>query len=289
MKVLVLGATGFTGSHVVPLIIEKGFDLRCLARPASDRSILSGFNIDWRTGDVTDEESLKSAMAGMDSLVNLVSLGFGWGPRIVRAAEQSSIHRTIFLSTTAIFTSLEPKTKGFRKEAEEAIISSSLCWTLLRPTMIYGGSKDRNICRLLKFIRTWPILPIFGTGQYLLQPVYVRDVAHAVVDCLNSSQTERQVYDISGAAPLTFEQLLSIIEQKLNRQVCKIHIPYKPVSFTLALLESLGISLPISSEQIRRLNEHKAFDHSAARTDFGYSPLTFEEGIAYQIEETTPP
>jgi len=286
MKVLVIGATGFTGSHIVPLFIEKGFDVRCLARPTSDRSILSGLDIEWWTGDVKDEETLKSAMSGMDVLVNVVSLGFGGGPGIVRAAEQSSIHRTIFLSTTAIFTSLEPSTKQIRKEAEKAIISSSLRWTILRPTMIYGGSRDRNICRLLKFMRRWPLLPVLGSGQYLLQPVYVKDVAKAVVDCLSSPQTERKIYDISGGAPLTFNQLIRVMEEKLNRRVRKIHLPYRPVSFTLALLETLGLSFPIGSEQICRLNEHKAFDHEAARADFGYSPLTFEEGIARQIEET---
>ena len=97
MKVFVTGATGFTGSRVVPLLLQNGFEVRCLYRPSSDRSALDGLNVEWVMGDVSDSESLTSAMQGVDVLVNIASLGFGHAESIVRAAKgaggASTIHR----------------------------------------------------------------------------------------------------------------------------------------------------------------------------------------------------
>ena len=77
MKIFVTGATGFTGSRVVPLLLKSGFEIRCLYRASSDRSPLDGLNIEWALCDVSDSQSLTSAMAGTDALVNVASLGFG--------------------------------------------------------------------------------------------------------------------------------------------------------------------------------------------------------------------
>ena len=94
MKVFVTGGTGFTGSYVVPLLLQQGYEVRCLYRPGSDRSVLPEPEIEWALGDLDDSQSLSASMRGMDALVNVASLGFGHADSIVRAARNAGIQRS---------------------------------------------------------------------------------------------------------------------------------------------------------------------------------------------------
>ena len=102
-------------------------------------------------GDLDDARHLDEAFAAArcDVLVCVASLGFGHGPSIVAAAEDAGIPRAIFVSTTAVTTTLHPPTKQIRLAAEQQIRGCGLDWTILRPTMIYGAAGDRNLSRLL--------------------------------------------------------------------------------------------------------------------------------------------
>jgi len=285
MKIFVTGATGFTGSRVVPLLLKNGFEVRCLHRPSSDRSPLDDLDIDWVLGDVSDTESLTSAMQGADVLVNIASLGFGHADSIIRAARDSGIKRAIFISTTAIFTQLNASSKKVRVAAELAIETSGLKYTILRPTMIYGSPRDRNMWRLIRFMRVLPIIPIFGDGKYLQQPIFVDDVAAAVLGCLKSDVTLGKSYNIAGMHPLTYNEVIDTIAQAMNKRVWKLHIPSKTVVSLLKFFEKIHIPFPIKSEQVLRLNENKDFSYAEADRDFEFGPLSFAEGIKIEILE----
>lgn len=288
MKIFITGATGFTGSRVVPLLLKNGYAVRCLYRASSDRSPLLSFvsaqdDIEWALGDVSDTASLTSAMQGTDTLVNITSLGFGHADSIIRAAKDAGIQRAVFISTTAIFTQLNASSRKVRVAAELAIETSGLNYTILRPTMIYGSPRDRNMWRLIKFMRLSPILPIFGDGKYLQQPIYVDDVAAAVLGCLKTDITIGNSYNIAGKHPLTYNEVVDTIAKAMDKRIWKLHVPSKPVVGTLKLLEKMRIPFPIKAEQVLRLNENKDFSYAEAGRDFGFSPFSFEEGIKIEM------
>ncbi len=284
MKVFVTGGTGFTGSYVVPLLLKNGYEVRCLYRPGSDRSVLPYPEIEWVLGDLSDSQALSASMRGTDALVNIASLGFGHADSIVRAAKDAGISRAVFVSTTAIFTQLNAKSKQVRLAAERAIEASRLKYTILRPTMIYGSPRDRNMWRLIRFMRYSPIVPIFGDGNYLQQAIYVGDVAQAIVSCLCSDQTIGKSYNLAGKSPLTYNKVIDIVSRQMKKRVWKMHIPSAPVVSLLKLLERLHIPSPIKAEQVLRLNENKDFSYEEAQRDFGFSPSSFEDGIKIESE-----
>ena len=284
MKVFVTGGTGFTGSHAVPLLLKNGYEVRCLYRLTSDRSTLPQPEIEWALGDVSDPQTLSSAMQGTGAVVNIASLGFGHADSIIRAAQAAGIQRAVFISTTAIFTQLNAKSKSVRIAAEQAIENSGLKYTILRPTMIYGSPRDRNMWRLIRFMRYSPIVPVFGDGNYLQQPIYVGDVAQAIVSSLCNDQTIGKSYNIAGKYPLSYNQVVDTIAGQMNRRIWKVHIPSKPVVGMLKFFGRLHIPFPIKAEQVLRLNENKNFSYEEARSDFGFSPLAFEEGIESEVK-----
>ncbi len=286
MKIFVTGATGFTGSRVIPLLLKSGYAVRCLYRVSSDRSSLAGLDIEWALGDVSDAQSLTSAMQGIDALVNVASLGFGHADSIISAAKKAGIQRAVFISTTAIFTQLNAGSKKVRVAAELAIETSGLKYTILRPTMIYGSPRDRNMWRLIRFMRLSPIVPIFGDGKYLQQPIFVDNVAQALVSCLSSDSTIGKSYNIAGKQALTYNDVIDMIAKAMNKRVRKIHVPSQPVVSLLRFFERIRIPFPIKAEQVLRLNENKDFSCTDAQRDFGFSPLSFEEGIKLEIHKT---
>lgn len=283
MKVFVTGTTGFTGSRVIPLLLKEGHQVRCLYRASSDRSSLPQTEIEWVTGDLSDSQSLTNVMQGTDALVNIASLGFGHAESIITAAKNAGIKRAIFISTTAIFTQLNAPSKKIRVAAELTIESSGLKHTILRPTMIYGSPRDRNMWRLIRFMKFSPIIPIFGDGNYLQQPIFVDDVAQAVVSCLSNDKTIGKSYNIAGKQSLTYNAVIDTIAKGMNKRIWKIHIPSKPVVGLLTLFEKIRTPFPIKAEQVLRLNEDKAFSYEEAERDFGFSPRSFEEGIGLEL------
>ena len=285
MKVFVTGATGFTGSRIVPLLLKNGFEVRCLYRTSSDRSSLNGLDVEWTLGDISDTEPLTSAMQGTDALVNIASLGFGHADSVILAAKDAGIQRAIFISTTAIFTQLNASSKKVRVAAELAIETSGLKYTILRPTMIYGSPRDRNMWRLIQFMRYSPIVPIFGDGKYLQQPICVDDVAAAVLGCLKADITIGKSYNIAGKHALTYNEVIDAIAKVMKKRVWKFHIPSKPVTSLLGVFERIGILFPIKAEQVLRLNENKDFGYAEAERDFGFSPISFEEGIGWELNK----
>jgi uncharacterized protein YbjT (DUF2867 family) len=283
MKVFVTGATGFTGSRVVPLLLKNGYEVRCLHRPSSDRSLLSSPEIEWALGDLANTQDLTTAMQGTGALVNIASLGFGHADSIISAAQNAGVKRAVFISTTAIFTQLNAKSRKIRVAAELAIETSGLQYTNLRPTMIYGSPRDRNIWRLIEWMRYSPILPVFGDGTYLQQPIYVDDVVKAIVSCLSSDKTIGKSYNIAGKHPLTYNEVIDTIARQMNKRVWKLHIPSKPVITLLAFFERMRIPFPLKAEQVLRLNENKDFPYAEAQRDFGFHPCSFEEGVRLEI------
>ncbi len=286
MKVFVTGGTGFTGSRLIPLLLKNGYQVRCLHRLTSDRSLLlrNQPEIEWVEGDLSDTQALTASMQGMDALVNIASLGFGHADSIIRAAKKAGIQRAIFISTTAIFTQLNAKSRTVRVAAELAIETSGLRYTILRPTMIYGSNRDRNMWRLIRFMRFAPVVPVFGNGKSLQQPIYVDDVAQAILGCLRSpTTTVCKSYNIAGKHPLTYNQVIDTIARQMNKRVWKIHIPSKPAVSLLGFFEGMRIPFPIKAEQVLRLNENKDFSYADAERDFGFSPRSFEEGIGMEL------
>ena len=285
MRLIVTGATGFLGSRLVPLLVRAGYGVRCLIRRPEARGSLEALGCEVVIGDLSKPETLAGAFQGSDVLVNVASLGFGHAPAIVEAAKTAGVSRAVFISTTAIFTNLNAKSKAVRVAAEETIRTSGLRWTILRPTMIYGSGRDRNMCRLVRLLRWSPLLAVFGAGECLMQPIHVDDLAKAIVDVVCVERTVGHAYNIAGKAPLTYNEIIRTTARLLRRKVVLLHLPHRPMIALLGALERRGIKLPIKAEQLLRLNENKDFAWIDAAEDFGYAPRDFAAGMRQELAE----
>jgi len=262
--ILLVGATGFLGSAVVERFASR--NPVALARPTSDTSVLPP-EIEIRQGNLAQPLPLDS----IDTLVYCASMGFGHVPALITQLEQSNVKRALFVSTTAIFTTLPSTSRQIRRAAEDAVTNSTLEWSILRPTMIYGTERDRNISRLLRFLKRWPVFPLCGNA--LWQPIHVDDLADAVVASLDSPHTTGRIYNVAGGEPLRFADLIRTAARALQRRVLLVPVPVS------AAVLAAQLTRVVTTEQIRRLAEDKAFPYTDAARDFGFNPRAFAQGV----------
>jgi nucleoside-diphosphate-sugar epimerase len=232
-------------------------------------------------GDLGQPRRLDEAFAATraDALVCVASLGYGHGPGIVAAAEDAGIPRAVFVSTTAVTTTLDPPTKQVRLAAEQQIRQCGLDWTILRPTMIYGAPGDRNLSRLLALLSRTPVLLVPATGACLHQPVHVADVAAAVLSALERPTAIGSLYNVAGPEPVPFADLLRACADAVGSRTRMVPFPVAPL-MTLARGYELVSRRPrLRVEQLRRLSEDKAFPIDDAVRDLGYAPRPFADGI----------
>jgi uncharacterized protein YbjT (DUF2867 family) len=280
MKLVVTGGSGFLGAYVLREAARRGHKTVALTRSEAAAAAVTALGATPVGGNLDDGRSLDHAFitARCDALVNLASLGFGHAPAIVTAAELAGLSRAVFVSTTAITTSLPARSKRIRLAAEEQVRASALDWTILRPTMIYGDPGDRNLSRLLPLLRRAPVLPVPG-GGHLQQPVHAADVADAVLAAAERPATARCAYDVAGPEPLTFAELLRVCARAVASRTRFVPVPLAPVVAAARGYELLSRNPRIRVEQLRRLAEDKAFSIDAAARDLGYAPRPFAAGI----------
>ncbi|MBV9132042.1 MAG: NAD(P)H-binding protein [Chloroflexi bacterium] len=263
-RILLIGATGFLGSFVAARLSDR--PLSVLARTTSDVSVLPP-GVEVRAGQLEDPLPL----ADVTSVVYCASMGFGHIPSVVQQLESAGVKRAVFISTTAIFTSLPSRSRAVRVHAESVVNNSSLDWTILRPTMIYGTARDRNVSRLLRLLKRSPVFPLCSNA--LWQPIYVEDLAGAVVSSLDSDASISRTYNLAGACALRFAELVRTAAHVLSRRVLLVPVPLS------AAVVAARLTRVVTPEQVRRLAEDKAFDYAPAAQDLGFKPRSFAEGV----------
>ena len=280
LRILVTGGSGFLGGYVLREAARRGHRTVALARSAAAAAAVTALGALPVTGDLDDADSLTNAFRAKryDVLVNLASLGFGHAPTIVTEAEIAGIPRAVFVSTTAVTTTLAARTKRVRLAAEQRIRASRLEWTILRPTMIYGDPGDRNLSRLLPLLCRAPVLPVPG-GGHLQQPVHAADVADAVLAAAERPPAAGHTYDVAGPEPITFSELLRTSASVVASRTRFVPVPLSPIVAAARGYEWLSRNPRIRVEQLRRLAEDKAFAIDDAVRDLDYAPRPFADGI----------
>jgi len=282
-KILVIGATGQLGKHLVPRLVERYDAVTCFVRPTTDRTPVTLPGVTFLEGDARDRESLQDAFRDTDMLISAVVLE-DFAETLVPAWKAAKIPRSIFVSSTTVLTKLETDTKRRKIAAEQELFNSELNCTVVRPTMIYGTPSDQNMAKLLRYLRRWPIMFIPGDGKSLWQPIHVEDVVSALVHCVdNETTSDHNVYNISGPHALTADQIINEACKALGVRRMRVHLPLSACVWTVRLFGKLIGPHVVQVEQLLKLAEDRSVEHTAASQDFGFSPRPFSEGIRQEV------
>jgi nucleoside-diphosphate-sugar epimerase len=274
---LVTGITGLTGRFLYEHINQNHPDLvvRYFVRPDSDISWMRK-SPDIFRGNLNNVDDIRKSLHGIDTILHLA-------PRhalkkILSTLDNKQVKRIFFISSTSVYSQFKAP-DHIDITNEEELRRSGIDYTIIRPAMIYGNDQDKSIHILVKILNRFPVFPIIGNGQSLMQPIYADDVAKAISSALSHEQQCRnKEYDIAGYESMTYKQLLKVISNALGKKTVFIHIPTFIAMF-LAKVLSYTSHRFLTTEKVDRLSEDKAFDYSKAATDLGFTPIPFEQGI----------
>ena len=207
---------------------------RCLVRDR--KKIDDNSRVEIIEGDILDRGILDKATKDVDTVIHLaaiiksgdnsdlVRVNVDGTRNLVDACITNGVKRIIYISSLDAGLkdiSIYGKTKGI---AEDIIKSSNTDYVILRPALIYGkGSKD--ICLLAELIKRYPVIPVFGDGEGLLQPVYVDDVCDIIIKLIKDRNIKNKIYYIAGEEAISLNNLIDKIAGLFSKRVIKIHIP----------------------------------------------------------------
>lgn len=288
MKILVTGGTGFTGCLLLNHLSQARpqISLQYLVRLTTNIESLKKFTFgaSYTQGDSSSKVTWDKIF--QDNTINIIVhiASIRHVPVMLKSASQvSQSPRLIIVGTTGVYSQYNQYSATY-KSIEQQLERYIGSYCLLRPTMIYGSQRDKNLHKLIRFADRHSFFPVFGSGQSLLQPVHADDLAQAILAVLLNPQI-KGAYDLSGGTVVTFLELLALVEKLLEKPVRPLRIPYNLGLWSATLAETLlGERSPIRREQILRLQEDKAYSHAAATRDFGYNPRSLEIGLTQEIE-----
>ncbi|MFC2145451.1 NAD-dependent epimerase/dehydratase family protein, partial [Actinomycetota bacterium] len=172
--ILVTGITGHTGKWFIEKLINEKYQekIKCLVRKSSNTETLdsSPLNIETVYGNLEDAEFVESAMIGVKTVIHISSIMHS--NNVITGAIKKGVDWAILVHTTGRYSKYKSASEEYTR-IEDRILNkrNQIGITILRPTMIYGSSKDRNIYKLIDYLYSHKFFPLFGKGENLMQPV----------------------------------------------------------------------------------------------------------------------
>lgn len=285
MNLAVVGATGRTGRVVVAKLAATEHRVVAVGR-SPDRLAGLATGIERRHADLEDPAATATALADAHRVASLAPARF---TSQLLAALPTGCQRLVLTGSTRRDTSLPDPVAEHVRAAEAAFERSGVPGVVLHAGMIYGGDDDRNIDRVLQIIRRWPawlplVVPLPGRGRHTVQPIFVDDLADAVVAALLTPEVGGSAIMAVGPEPISYATVVRTCAAALGRRALVVPAPSPRLMGALAR----ALRLPVDTDELLRTLEDKQYDPGPLTDRLGVTPRSFEEGLRIKLGRAAP-
>ncbi len=291
MTVLVTGASGFVGLHLIPEMIRREIPVRGMVRKRARGAALEELGAELVEGDLLDPSSLARAVHGCSAVMHLAAVAdssdpdlnervnVGGSRSLARAAQEAGALRIVNISSTCAGRRMQDAYGETKLRAEKEFDLDGLRVTHMRPAMIYGlGSKEFDL--FAGVVRRAPRVPIPGDGTSRLRPVFVEDAVELLLRVLADDDAGARTYDVAGPETISFNEFIGAVGRAMGRTSKPLHIPASVSLLGARILGRLMAHPPINVDQVMAFLQDTEVDIEPARRDFGWDPRPLDEGLA---------
>jgi dihydroflavonol-4-reductase len=317
VRVLVTGATGFTGGHLARTLAGRGYEVHALVRPRSletfARSALAAQGVIAHSGDLTDAEAVARAAEGVEVVYHIAAMYREAGQRddayravnvqgtknVLDAASHGGARRVVHCSTGGVHGHVAhppanedaPFNPGdvyqvTKLEAEQLAAAyrdtHALEVVIARPIGIYGPGDLRFLMMFRGLARGR--FPMLGSGEVFYHLTYIDDLVEGLRLCGEVPAAVGGSYLLAGPRYTTLNELVTLIARELNVKPPRLHLPVWPFWTAGLVCEAVcipfGLEPPLYRRRVDFYTKSRAFDTTRARTQLGYAPqIDLDEGI----------
>jgi len=296
--ILLTGATGFVGRHLVRRLTGAGEGVRCLVRPGSPYLMwLQSHGVEIIPGHLLDPEVIGTACQGCRQVIHLAApIHEGRDAVVERVHDQgmmylldgsraARVERFLMVSPLGTGSSAGLPFLRSRGRAEDQLRESGIPFVILQSSLMFGPG-DRLISGMIRLMQRTGLLLIPGTGKTMLQPIWVGDA----VSCLLRALTDEEVVDrtipIGGSQHLSYEEIADQVGKMLNVPRVKVHLSRRAVAWMARILEGLGQNPFLGYRHLELLEVGTITALDAVKRSFGFQPMPLIESVAYQMMPT---
>ena len=228
---IVTGSFGYTGKYITKHLLASGQQVKTITthpekeNPFGDRVKAFSYNFD-------HPEQLTKILEGCTTLYNTYWIRFNYGQCsfdkalentkiLFQCAKEAGIQKIVHISVTNLSeTDHLPYYRG-KALQERALRETGIPYSIIRPTLVFG-KEDILVNNMAWMIRTFPMVPIFGSGEYKIQPIFVEDLAALAIQC--ASENTSKTIDAIGPETFTYKEMLSMMASTMGRKVLFFHL-----------------------------------------------------------------
>ena len=290
-RTAVLGGSGFIGRYIVQRLAARGDVIPVGCRRAEEAKFLKPLGdvgqIATLNLTIDDEQILRAFLAGNDALVNCVGIlresgsqtfdrVHHTGPaRLARLAREAGIERFVHISAIGADPRSSSAYARTKAAGEAAVRDAFPTVTILRPSVVFGA-EDQFFNRFAAMATISPILPLIGGGHTRFQPVYVGDVADAVVKCLDDPTAAGRTYELGGPKVYTFRELIELVLGEIRRKRLLVDLPFGLAAIQAKLMSILP-NPPLTPDQVELLKRDNVVSSGALTlAALGITPTAVE-------------
>jgi len=262
--ILVTGAGGFIGRHLVKSLRSLERPTRCLVRSEARGRKLEAQGCALARGDMADPASLRAACEGVDTVIHLVAIIRGserdfervmttGTQNLIEAANAASVGRFILVSALGLSKETSDLTPYYRAKwtEERTLKASGLEHVILRPSFVFGRCGG-VLPTFIRLVRYSPVTPVLGPGTQRIQPIDVHDVASHLVAAIGLAEARDRTFDLAGPDQVTWDDLYGLIAKTIGKRRARVHIPFALARTQAALFERLP-GFPFTRDQLKML------------------------------------
>lgn len=296
IRVLVAGADGFLGSHLLPRLESRGHLVRATYFDAEGPGRRAAPGVDWREVDLMLREQVDGLAEECDVIVHLAGLFsrsrgqtlagvHGTGTRhLLAEGARAGVRRFVYVSVLGA----RPGAGDYfctKFDAENAVVASSLPSIILRPSVIYGPG-DRFTATIVRLLTTWPVFPMLGGGMSRIQPLAVEDMTDALIQCVERADLDGRQFELAGPERLTFKEMVGYVSDALGIRRPALPVPGQVAFVAAAFVRWFHLRVPFALEQLEILTSGSVLstDDNPLLSVFFVKPLPFRDAVADYLE-----